>query len=46
VASSSFSEPMRMFAELTIIEGVQDQPDDFREQFVAPDGHIHSTLPL
>ena len=33
-----------MFAQLTIIEGVQDQPDGFREQFVAPDGEAQRAL--
>jgi hypothetical protein len=36
---------MRVLAELTIIEGIQNQSNDFRNQFVAPDRHIHSTLP-
>ena len=38
VTSSSFPKSMGMRAELNVIIGVQDQPNDFREEFVAPDG--------
>jgi hypothetical protein len=45
VTSSLWSETMRMLAKCPIKIGVQDQPDDLSQEFVAPDRHIHSTLP-
>jgi len=46
VTSSSLPKSVRVWAELNVVIGVQDQPNHFRYQFVTPDGHIHSTLPL
>lgn len=46
VTSSSWLKSVRMGAESGFKVGFQNEPDDLRQQFVTPDGHIHSTLPL
>ena len=38
-------EPMRAVAELWLIVGLQDEPDDLSEQFVRPGGHPKRALP-
>src|SRR5260370_16235655 len=39
------SEPMRAVAELWLVVGLQDEPDDPSEQFVRPGWHPNSALP-
>jgi hypothetical protein len=42
---SFFPKTVGVVTELTIVGSREDHADDFRQEFVAPDGHIHSTLP-
>ena len=44
VTSSSFPKSVRVWAELNVVIGVQDQPDHFRQELVAPDGQSERSL--
>ena len=42
---SIFSEPMRVFAELDVVKGIEDHANNLSKKFIAPNGRIHSRLP-